>query len=324
MREVFDVGVAAKSVARPWFSPPSYKAWLIGMREPDPEEPRELYGFFGRDGSCIGTSLLFIPAQDNLEKIYADFDVAPEHRRRGIGAALVGHAAGRVRELVRTALFAETFAPGNGDDDHEYARFARSQGFTPAWREPTRHLSLPLPDAKLAELTAASGARSGGYRIETFVGRVPDELLPGLAALMGMLAVDAPSGDVEFDAEMVTPERLRHTYEREAKQGRIRLSSLAIADGSGDVAAQTDLVFNDTLDPVEQEGTYVHRDHRGHRLGMAVKIANLRRLQQDYPGRPFIRTMNADTNQQMVAVNVDLGFEIVETSTEWVIDPRKR
>lgn len=323
MRQVYDVGVAAKSVGRPWFRPASYESWLIGMRKPDFEEPRELYGFFGEDGSCIGTSLLFVPALDNLEKVYADIDVAPAHRRRGVGAALVRHAAGRVGELNRTALLAETFAPGNSDSGnhdggHEYARFARSQGFAPAWRELTRHLRLPVVDAKLAALAAA--ARCGGYRIRTFVGSVPDELLPGLAELMGMLAVDAPSGDVEFDAEVVTPDRLRHMYAREAEQGRIRLSSLAIADESGVVAAQTDLLLDDTLNPVVQEGTYVHRQHRGHRLGMAVKVANLQRLQRDYPGRPFIRTMNAQTNQHMVSINLELGFESVETSTEWVLE----
>ncbi|MFC6705128.1 GNAT family N-acetyltransferase [Flexivirga alba] len=317
MRQVFDVGVAAKSVARPWFTPPSYKSWLIGMRQPDPEERQELYGFF-RDGACVGTSLLFVPTQDNLEKVYADIDVAPEHRRRGVGAALVRHAKARVGELGRSALFVETFAPGEGADDHEYARFARSQGFLPAWREPTRHLELPVPAEKLADLAAASNARRDGYRIETYVGRVPDELLAGLAELMRMLAVDAPSGDVDFEPEEVTPDRLRRIYAREAEQGRIRLSSLAIDETSGAVAAQTDLVFDDTMDPVVQEGTYVHREHRGHRLGTAVKVANLQRLQRDYPGRPFIRTMNADTNEHMVSINVELGFEIVETSTEWI------
>ena len=320
MRQVFDVGVAAKSVARPWFTPPPYKSWLIGLRNPDPEERQELYGFF-EGGACVGTSLLFVPTQDNLEKVYADIDVAPEHRRRGIGAALVRHATARVGELGRSTLFVETLAPGAGSDDHEYARFARSQGFTPAWREWTRHLDLPVPDDTLAALAAASRGRGAGYRIETYVGRVPDELLPGLAELMRMLAVDAPSGDIDFEPEEVTPDRLRRIYAREAEQGRIRLSSLAIAEASGVVAAQTDLVFDATMDPVVQEGTYVHREHRGHRLGTAVKVANIQRLQRDYPGRPFIRTMNADTNEHMVAINVELGFEVVETSTEWVINP---
>ncbi|GAB3495046.1 GNAT family N-acetyltransferase [Flexivirga lutea] len=320
MRQVYDVGCASKSLGRPWFSPPSYTSWLIGMRDPDPEESRELYGFCTEGGGCLGSTLLFIPEHDNLEKVYADLAVAPQHRRHGVGSALVDHAKRRVRQLGRSTLFTESLAPGDGSGADGHRSFATSRGFTTAWRETTRHLQLPVPDPRLGDLTAAAASRSAGYRIETFVGRVPDDLLPGLADLMAMLAVDAPSGDVDFEAEAVTPERLRHIYAREAEQGRVRLSTLAIEHRTGVVAAQTDLVFDDTLDPVEQEGTYVHRLHRGHRLGAMVKVANLQRLQRDYPGRPFVRTTNAETNAHMVSINLELGFEVVETAIEWVAE----
>lgn len=320
MRQVYDVGVAAKSVGRPWFAPPSLESWLVDSRRPDAELPRELYGFFDADGTCVGSSLLFVPAQDNLEKVYADLDVTPSHRRRGAGTALVEHAIERVRELGRATLFFETLTPGGIDDEHEYARFAKSRGFGPAWREIVRHLPLPVPDEWLAALAEAAAARHTDYRIETHVGTVPEQLLPGLADLMSLLMVDAPTGDAEFEPEAITPDRLRRICAREAEQGRIRLTSLAIERSSGVVAAETELLFDDTLDPVTQEGTYVHREHRGHRLGMAVKAANLQRLQRDYPGRPFVHTTNADTNERMVSINLQLGFEVVETLTEWMID----
>jgi hypothetical protein len=61
-----------------------------------------------------------------------------------------------------------------------------------------------------------------------------------------------------------------------------------------------------------QWGTLVHRDHRGHRLGMALKVENLRRLQADHPERQRVVTGNDDTNSWMVSINEDLGFRIVE------------
>ena len=59
-----------------------------------------------------------------------------------------------------------------------------------------------------------------------------------------------------------------------------------------------------------QWGTLVRPEHRGHRLGLAVKVANLRLLQRERPrdhGRwsPTTPTVNAP----MIAVNELLGFE---------------
>jgi GNAT superfamily N-acetyltransferase len=321
MRQVYDVGVAAKSVDRPWFSPSTYVSWVVGMRNPEPEEPRELYGCFDAEGRLTATSLLFVPAEDNREKVYAAVDVSPEHRRRGFGTELVQHAVERTRKLGRTTLFIETLAPAWCREEHGYARFARLMRFTPAWHEVARHLRLPVPGDRLATLADLAAAHHAGYRIETFADGVPDELLPGLADLMSLLAVDAPSGDVDFEPEKVTPERLAHMYARHVEQGQTLLTALAIHEATGTVAAHSDLEV-DASPSVAQLGTYVHREHRGHRLGMAVKVANLQRLQGDCPGRAFVRTFNEENNQHMVSINVDLGFEVVETMTEWTIDVR--
>ena len=46
----------------------------------------------------------------------------------------------------------------------------------------------------------------------------------------------------------------------------------------------------------------------GHRLGAAVKVANLRNLMQHDPATKRIVTTNAETNAWMVAINERLGF----------------
>ncbi len=53
-------------------------------------------------------------------------------------------------------------------------------------------------------------------------------------------------------------------------------------------------------------------EHRGHRLRMAVKLANMRELQRIDLQRKRIDTCNAEQYPWMVQINVDLGFEIVE------------
>ena len=54
--------------------------------------------------------------------------------------------------------------------------------------------------------------------------------------------------------------------------------------------------------------TLVAKAHRGHRLGMLVKVLNLRRLQKDHPEVELVVTFNAVENDHMLAINVALGF----------------
>ena len=68
-----------------------------------------------------------------------------------------------------------------------------------------------------------------------------------------------------------------------------------------------------------QWGTLVRTDHRGHRLGLAVKVANLRLLQETHPQITTVVTFNADVNAPMVAVNERLGFVPVQ----WMGEPEE-
>jgi GNAT superfamily N-acetyltransferase len=93
--------------------------------------------------------------------------------------------------------------------------------------------------------------------------------------------------------------------------------SLAVKDG--EAVAQSDLAVQpgDTHKGL-QWATYVHRDHRGHRLGAAVKVANLRALQRQRPDVEQVDTENAETNAHMVSINERLGFEIVAVTPSFV------
>jgi hypothetical protein len=45
---------------------------------------------------------------------------------------------------------------------------------------------------------------------------------------------------------------------------------------------------------------------------MAVKVANLDLLAEQFPQRTRVQTMNDEQNPWMVQINVDLGFRITE------------
>jgi hypothetical protein len=68
---------------------------------------------------------------------------------------------------------------------------------------------------------------------------------------------------------------------------------------------------------VYQSGTLVRRDHRGHRLGLAVKGANLVALQKGCPGRRIVNTENAGVDGPMVQINEKLGLRPVEVLADF-------
>jgi hypothetical protein len=61
-----------------------------------------------------------------------------------------------------------------------------------------------------------------------------------------------------------------------------------------------------------QGATLVVRGHRGHCLGMALKVANLRAVQERVPQLSILHSWNAEENAQMAAINIELGFRPVE------------
>ena len=61
----------------------------------------------------------------------------------------------------------------------------------------------------------------------------------------------------------------------------------------------------------------VRSDHRGHRLGLAVKARALLEAQRIQPGGRRISTTNAEDNAQMVAINEQMGYRPMEVEPEF-------
>jgi GNAT superfamily N-acetyltransferase len=72
--------------------------------------------------------------------------------------------------------------------------------------------------------------------------------------------------------------------------------------------------------PADQLDTLVLREHRGHALGMLLKLENLAALQATHPGRPSVTTWNADENRHMLSVNEELGFVPMGYDGAWKLE----
>jgi RimJ/RimL family protein N-acetyltransferase len=67
----------------------------------------------------------------------------------------------------------------------------------------------------------------------------------------------------------------------------------------------------------QQGDTIVDPGHRGRRLGMLLKVANLRALADRRPGTRRIHTWNAEENAYMLAIHVALGFRPDGLAATW-------
>ncbi|GAA6525094.1 GNAT family N-acetyltransferase [Intrasporangium sp. DVR] len=310
-RQAHQALVASRVFGRPWFEPPSFDEVVLDWRHEDKAEPKEIWVAEHR-GQVTGVATLYLPKEDNTWLAWFDLHVHPDHRRAGHGSALIDRMAERAQAAGRRSLLTEFMVPVD-DPAHSYRRFVERHGYSLNHTEVIRHLDLPVADDRLDDLDSSSRPRwEGNYVLQTHVNGVPPELQPSLCEVMSQLIVDAPTGDIEFEPEYFTPARYEEQLALERRMGRTRLTTVALGS-SGDVVAYTDLVLPaGAPSTVFQWGTYVHREHRGRRLGMAVKVENLRHLQAEHPGRRRVVTGNDGTNSWMVSINEALGFRIVE------------
>lgn len=156
------------------------------------------------------------------------------------------------------------------------------------------------------------------YRLRTWAGITPVELREQLAVLRSRMSIDAPLAELDLEQEVWDAERVLHADQRMEEVGRLQLISAAEHVPTGALVAYTLLTQRLDLPVVAyQDDTLVHGDHRGHRLGMLVKAANVRALERHAPQVARVHTWNADENSHMLAINVALGFATKGAEGGW-------
>lgn len=267
-------------------------------------------------GQVVGAMNLEQPLRDNTHLLEAQIGVLPQHRRGGVGRALFGRAVEIARDAGRRSIWAEVASPVGAPAAG--AAFAEANGMSRKHTELHQVLKLPVPDTMLVELAESAGlTKAGGYRLVTWQDRCPDEWVEGYCALLTVFLDHVPLGELDVEPQFWDEDRLRTTEARRQAQGRTTYRAIAV-DAGGDVVGCTDvLVPAPPSLEVHQGGTLVLTEHRGHRLGTALKLATLRRLSREQPERRTMHTYNAAENGPMIAVNDAMGYRSVEENSEW-------
>jgi GNAT superfamily N-acetyltransferase len=274
------------------------------------------------EGRIVGRAIAELPLGDT-PAAWITVEVLREFRRRGIGAALYASIEGVAVAAGKTVL--QSFVVQDGEDsveritaptgfgsvprDSDATRFLLARGF--ALEQVTRisRLELPADRRDLRRRFVGATAMSRDYHLAYWTGGTPDEWLGHVARLRSRLATDAPQAGLEPDLSPWTPERVRATDELAASSPVRSLTALAVHSPSGTAAGYTRLEAPRQVGrPVSQGDTIVLQEHRGHRLGMTLKVANLLRLEEVLPGHPSVVNYTAEENRHMLALNESLGF----------------
>jgi hypothetical protein len=135
------------------------------------------------------------------------------------------------------------------------------------------------------------------------------------------MVLDAPMGDTGWQPQHWDAGRFREAEDQLLARGRMRVATAARHAASGRVVAYTDIGVSRRQPQIAYQWlTIVSPSHRGRRLGLLVKLANIELLASRVPAARRVQTWNADVNGHMVAINEAIGFRAVERSTEWRLD----
>lgn len=304
VRECYEIFHAVREADDPDLPVMSWRVFEGWLRSGWVDNPRETWLTADADG-VAGWYVLELPSRDNRHLAVLDVLVRPSRQRHGLGTALLRHAAGRALADDRTLLagrFREG-APGEA--------FARGAGAVCGLADIHRVLDLDTAAAgRRAELRAAAQQAAAGYSLVSWEGLTPEKYLDQVAAINRALA-DAPH-DPNVEASVWDAERVRAAERRIGLQGLRAYTVAAAHERTGELGGFTQVEVSPANPARAFQGlTAVIRAHRGHRLGLFLKLAMLDRLAEAEPQVRQVFTENSETNEHMIAINEALGYRVV-------------
>ena len=314
LRACHEIVAAGRHYDDPSMPPRSFASFTAWWAHGYNSNPRQAWLATDTTGEPVGCYLLILPERENTARAMCFLVVGPESRRAGAGTALLRHCSRQARLARRSYLASEA------REDSAGAAFAAAAGATMGLAEVYRQLRVDAELlARIAGLRHEAQQHARGYSLQSWLGATPTEHLADVARLSDAMA-DAPR-DPGVQPEVWDADRIKALELVNLGSGLQSYSVAARHDETGEMAALTQL----STDPGApgwgfQELTAVLPEHRGHRLGLLVKVAMLELVTSRDRDLQRILTSNAGPNDHMIAINTRLGFEVSSVYRSWELD----
>ncbi len=331
------VEVGRKVRMQTWGSDDLAYAPLEKLLELDDPYERQVILVAKIEGTIVGAVDIALPLTDNLDLAEFTLDILPEYQRQGVGRQLLEAAEQFARDEGRSMILVDTNHPGASLHEFEpeqlvpgsglgfvplgsrEVEFARRTGYTLQHIEQFSSCALPLDSKLVAELEAeAEEANNGRYWLHHWTDRCPERWLEAVAVLENQAGGDVEPDAVGEDSMVFDARILREAEEVTIAQGRRTVVTAVEHIATGTLVGLTTIsVLAQRQDVVFQDDTVVLQAHRGNKLGLLIKVANMERLTEQFPDARVIYTWNAPENRYLLTVNRQLGFTTAGVTGIW-------
>lgn len=264
------------------------------------------------DGSeVLGTAHL-ATWSDHADSGLIQVAVRNEHRRKGVGrqlmlAALDGlEAEGRSKVIVDIP----TGAP--------IERAAERLGLKRVFSERVSQLRVSDIDWGLMDSWIARASdRASEYRLLSMRPPLPESQMENWCRISDAMNT-APMEEFDLEDRQMTPDQWRSIETHLESRGYDLHALAAVHEPTGDFAGMTTLHYlrhNPTL--AHQGDTVVAVEHRNRGLGRLLKAAMVKEFLAEHPDVERIDTGNAGSNEPMLAINIEMGFQTILQLSAW-------